>query len=124
MFFTAVNPMFIDHHREGDYDVTKPRIAVYKHNWKIHHNTMYWCNLRVAQSKGLQFYQTRSNAIILYNTSLAMCIERVVVRKSGEELYSKMCQSLIAPQRIVPKPNLNCERQDTTSSDENVRRSF
>ena len=63
VFFTAVNPMFIDHFRERDYDVTKPRIAVYKHNWKIHQNTM-----RVAQSKGLQFYQTRSKAIILYNT--------------------------------------------------------
>ena len=40
--FTAVNPMHIDHYREKDddvtkprdYDVTKPRIAVYKHNWK------------------------------------------------------------------------------------------
>ena len=31
VFFTAVNPMFIDHSRERDYDVTKPRIAVYKH---------------------------------------------------------------------------------------------
>ena len=41
--------------------------AAYKHNWKMHQNTVYWCNLRVAQSKGLQFYQTRSNAIILYN---------------------------------------------------------
>ena len=36
VFFTAVNPMFIDHFRERDYDVTKPRIAVYKHKWKIH----------------------------------------------------------------------------------------
>ena len=68
MFFTAVNPIYIDHYRENDYDVTQPRIAVYKHNWKIHQNTVYWCNLRVAQSKGLQFNQTRSNAIIMYNT--------------------------------------------------------
>ena len=76
MFFTAVNTMFIDHYREKDYEVTKPRIAVYKHKWKIHQNTVYWCHLTVAQSKGLQFYHTRSNAIILYNTLLAMCIER------------------------------------------------
>ena len=34
VFFTAVNPMFIDQHRDRDYDVTKPRIAVYKHTWK------------------------------------------------------------------------------------------
>ena len=72
--------MFTDHLRDRDYDVTKPRLAVYKHNWKIHQNTVYWCNLRVAQSKGLQIYQTRSNAIILHNTSHAMCVENVVVR--------------------------------------------
>ena len=88
VFFTAVNTMFIDHYREKDYEVTKPRIAVYKHKWKIHQNTVYWCHLTVGQSKGLQFYHTRSNAIILYNTLSAMCIEKVVVRKSGEELYT------------------------------------
>ena len=34
MFFTAANPMFIDHYRERDHDVTKPRIAVYRNNRK------------------------------------------------------------------------------------------
>ena len=68
----------------------EPRIAVYKHNWKRQQNTVYWCNLfRVTQSEGLQFYQTRSNGIILYNTLLAMCIKKVVVRKSGEECTTK-----------------------------------
>ena len=35
--------------------------------------------------------------------------------RSGEESYSKMCQSLEVPQRIVHKPNLNNRRQDTTN---------
>ena len=89
MFITAGNPMFIGNYREQDYDLTQPRIAVYKHNRKAHQNTAYWCNLKVAQSKGLQFHQTRSNAIILYNSIPALCIEKVVIRKSGEELYSQ-----------------------------------
>ena len=42
--------------------------------------------------------------------------------KSGEDLYSKTYQSHVAPQRVVLKPNLNYERQDTTSSD--ARKSF
>ena len=42
----------------------------------IHQNTVYWCNLKLAQRKGLQFYQTRSNAIVLFNTLLAICIEK------------------------------------------------
>ena len=47
--------------------MAKPRIAVYKHTRKIHQTTVYWCNLRVAPRKGLQFYQTRSNAFFLDN---------------------------------------------------------
>ena len=35
-FLSAMKPLFVDHHRERDYDVTKPRMVVYKHNWKTH----------------------------------------------------------------------------------------
>ena len=122
VFFTAVNPMYIDHYREREHDVTKPRIAVYKHNWKIHQNIMYWCILRVAQRRGLQLYQTRPDAIILDHTLSAVCIEKVVIRKSGEEMPSKTYQSSTVPKRIVLKPNLHYERQDTTSFD--ARTSF
>ena len=48
----------------------------------------------------------RSNAIILYNTFPAICIEKVLYMKSGEELYDKVCQSPRLPQRAVLKPNL------------------
>ena len=44
----------------------------------------------VAQREGLQSYQTRSNASILYNTLPAVCIEKVVNMKSREEVHSKM----------------------------------
>ena len=46
----------------------------------------------------------------------AVCIEKVMVRKSGEELYSKTYQSLTVPGRFVLKPNLHYGRQDTTTS--------
>ena len=112
MFFTAVNPMFVDQHKEVEYDVTQPRNAVYKHSWEIHRNTVL---LVEFESKGLQFYQTRSKAITFYNTLPAVCIEKVVNMTSGEELYSKMYQSPELPQRIVLKPNLHYGRQDTTN---------
>ena len=85
-FFTAVNPMFSHPHKQRDYDVTKPRIAVYKQNWKIHQKRVYWANLRVAQKEGLPFCQIRSNAIIFHKTLAAACIERVVVMSSEEVL--------------------------------------
>ena len=36
------------------------------HNaWKRHQDAVYWFDINLAIQKGLQFYQTRSNAIIL-----------------------------------------------------------
>ena len=47
VFFTAVNPIDIQpDRREVEYDLDKPRIAPYKHTWRAHHNTVYWCNLK------------------------------------------------------------------------------
>ena len=89
VFFTAVNPMFAHLHKQRDHDVTKPTIAFYKQKWKIHQITVYWNNFRVAQKKGLTFYQTRSNAIILDNTLPAACFEQVVVMNSEKVLYYK-----------------------------------
>ena len=43
--------------------------AQYMHKaWKKHQNTVYWVDIKFAQKKGFKFYQTRSNAIILYDT--------------------------------------------------------
>ena len=99
--------------------MTRPRIAVHKNIWKIHQDTIYSCNLRVAQSKGLQFYQTRSSFTTLY---LRCGSRRWWSCSQKKNCTAKRNTSLIAPQRVVLKPNLNYEREDTTSSD--VRKSF
>ena len=77
-FFTDVNPTFAHLHKHRDQQV-------YKQNWKIHQNTVYWANLRVAQKKGMTFYQTRCDAIILHNTLPAACMEKVVRRSTVYE---------------------------------------
>ena len=40
---------------------------------------------RAPSERGLQFYQTRSHAIILYNTQFAICVERGACMKTNEE---------------------------------------
>ena len=59
--------------------------------------------LMLAQRKGLQFYQTRSHAIALFNTLPGICIEQVVHMKTVEDLYCKVHQSPRLP-RVVPTP--------------------
>ena len=53
VFFTVVNPI-------DNQDGLKETLITY-----------FWCNLELAQQRGLHFYQTRSNAVILYDTQLA-----------------------------------------------------
>ena len=61
VFFTAVNPMYARQDlEEFEYDLDEPRIAPFLQTWKAHHKTVYWCNLKLAQRKGLQNKQTNS----------------------------------------------------------------
>ena len=59
--------------RKGDMpcssEATKPRIAVFKHNWKIHQNTAYWWIwglLRVRDCISIKKDQARSSSTTLY----------------------------------------------------------
>ena len=73
-------------HKDPDYiDLNVPRHAQYLHNaWKRHQDAVYWVDINLAIKKGLQFYQTRSNAIALQDTLPAYCIPKVVRMKTGE----------------------------------------
>ena len=109
---TAVNPMCARQDLEGvEYDLDEPRIAPLKHTWKAYHNTVYWCNLKLAQRRGLQFYQTRSHAITLSSTLPLICIEKVVCMKTGEELHCKVYRSR-RPRRLTLVPNSQHDQKD------------
>ena len=66
---------------------------------------MYWVDIQLAQRKGLKFYQTRLNAIILYDTLPAYCISKVVVLESGEIIYEKVYMSPRPPPKTSFKDN-------------------
>ena len=117
VFFTAVNPMCARQDLgEVEYDLDKPSIAVYKHTWRIYPKTENWCSLKLAQTKGLQFYQTRSHSIAFLNTLLAICIEKVENMKSGEELCCKVYQSPRLP-RVTLVPNSHHALKDVLITD-------
>ena len=86
VFFTALNPMTKDHRDPQELDLTKPRLASYKQKkkWKKHQDTVYLVDIQLAQRKGLKFYQSRCNAIILHDRLPAYCISKVVEMESGE----------------------------------------
>ena len=86
----------------------------------LNKNTLHWCNLKLAQRKGLQFFQNRSHAIALFN-ALPAIIEKVVYMKTGEALYCKVFQSPRLS-RVVLTPNSQHGRQDPPNPDEKIHR--
>ena len=81
-----------------------PRRAQYVHNAsKRHQDAAHWVDLNLAIRKGLTFYQTRSNAIILQGILPAYCIPKVVRLKTGEVLYDKVYMSPRPPPKISLK---------------------
>ena len=101
---------------ETPCDLTKPRIMPYKNTWKRFQNTGFWCNLELAQKRGLQFYQTRSHAVVLYNTLPAACIEKAVCMKNTDELHHRIRLTPRVP-RVVLKSNSQHRLQDPQNQD-------
>ena len=115
--FTTMNPMEdVCGMGETPSDLTKPRIAPHKNTGKRPQNTVFWCNLKLTQEKDLQFYQTRSHAVVLYNTLLAACIEKAVCMKTQDELFQRVRLTPRAP-RVVLKSNSQYGQQDPQSED-------
>ena len=106
VFFLLVNPMDKEHKDPETVDLEAPRLVKYKQTaWKKHHNTVYWVDIRLAQKKRFKFYQTRSNAIILYNTLPAYCIPKAIKMETGEIIYEKVCESPRPPPKISLRNN-------------------
>ena len=77
-----------------------PRLAPYKLK-----NTVYCVDIKLAQKKGNKFYQTRSNAIILYDTLPAYCIPKAIMMGTGEIVFEKVFASPRPPPKISFKDN-------------------
>ena len=89
-----------EHKDPNNIDLEAPRLAWYKQKqWKIHQDTVYWVDIKLSQQKGFKFYQTRSNAIILYDTLPAYCIPKAIMMETGEIIYEKV----FASPRTLPK---------------------
>ena len=105
VFFTAVNPMNKNRKDPQELHLTKPRLALYKRKWKRQQDTVYRVDKQLAQRKGLKFYQTRSNAIILHDTLPAFCIPKAIMMGSGEIIFEKVYASPRHPPKISFKYN-------------------
>ena len=84
VFFTSMDPINEEHRDPDVSDMEAPRLAWYKQKvWKRHQNTVYWVDINLALKRGLKFYQTRSNAVILHETLPACRVPKAVRMETG-----------------------------------------
>ena len=115
VFFLPIDPRDKGHQDPAQIDFTVPRRAQYLHiAWKKHQDAVFWVDINLAIQKGLTFYQTRSNAIILQDTLPACCIPKVVRMGTGEVIYEK---SYMSP-RPPPKISLRHDHDWTRGKDQ------
>ena len=101
VLFPPIDPRDKSHKDPDKIDLNVPRRAQYLHSaWKRHQDAVYWGDINLAIRKGLTFYQTRSNALILQSILPAFCIPKVVRLKTGEVLYEKAYSSPRPPPKI------------------------
>ena len=104
VLFLPIDPRVKRHQDPAKIDFNVPRRAQYLHSaWKKHQDAVFWVDIDLAIRRGLTFYQTRSNAIILQGTLPAYCIPKVVRLKTGKVLYEK---SYMSPRPPPPKISL------------------
>ena len=111
----AIDPRDKDHENPEHIDFSVPRRAKYVHSaWKKHQDAVFWVDINLSIKEGLNFHQTRSNAITFQGTFPAYCFPKVVRLKTGDVLYEK---SYVSP-RPPPKISLRHDHDWTIGNDE------
>ena len=78
-------------------DMTVPRKFHYCSKWRHDQDAVYWVKLKEAQDWGLQFGQTKSNAVIVCNPVPRECISKVLARNGQKLIYERLPTPRPAP---------------------------
>ena len=119
VFFTAVNPMYANQDpEEVQYDLDKPRIAVYKNTWIIHQNiNIYtiWSSLKEKNSSSIKLDRTQSSFTTHSQLMHAACRkESTVEQRQGTtscQFWATLSERILP---MVPDMDHLCGRPCTT----------
>ena len=68
VFFTSVDLMNKEHRDPDNIDLEAPCLhGTSRKTWKKHQNTVYWVDIRLAQKKGLKFYDRTQSSFTTHS---------------------------------------------------------
>ena len=105
VFLTPLNPLGQDPEEEKPHsDDTIPQKAPYETKWKRNQDAVYWVRLQEAQDQGLEFWQTKSFAIMTNFTIPGDCIDRAAAQNGDRVLFERLGSPKPAP-KVTLKRN-------------------
>ena len=78
-----------------------PRMEHSRSKWRPSQDAVYWVNLARVQDEGLQFWQTRSNAIVVYISVPPECIYKVISRNGERVLFERLATPRLPPKVVL-----------------------
>ena len=102
-------------------DYTVPQKVPYVTRWKHDQDAAYLIRLSKAQDRGLEFWQTKSFAIMTHATILGDCIDRVTSQDADRVIFERLETPRPAP-KVTLKKNWQSQQQQHSTSDTDVRR--
>ena len=99
-----------------DESLTVPRKVHYPNFWKDKRDVVHWVNLGHAQDLGLQFWQTKSNAVVVEEKEPPICICRVTSLKGEPILFERASAIWRA---VTLKSRKRVEQEKGQDTDEN-----
>ena len=111
VFLTPLNPFGKDPEEEKPhFDYTVPQKVPCETPWKYDQDAVKWVRLSKVQDQGLQFWQTKSFAIMVYATIPGDCIYRVIAQNRDRVIFERLATPRPAP-KITLKRNWRSQQQ-------------
>ena len=80
-------------------------------------DAVYLVDLARAQDKGLPFMQTRSSAVIVFNSVPADCIQKVISQKEERTLFERLSTLRPAPKIVLESAWQSQQQQQQQQQD-------
>ena len=115
VFLTGLNPFRRDPGEEKPHsNYTVPQRDPCGAEWERNQDAVCWVRLNEAQDQGLQFWQTKSFAIMTDFTILRDCVDRVTAKNGDRVLFERLATPRPAP-KVTLKRNWHSQPQQPIS---------
>ena len=98
VFCSPLSPLGPDDKQESFHrDFTVPRKFHHCSKWRHDQGAVFWIKLEEAQDLGLQFGQTKSHGMIVYQTVPPECIFKAIAKHDKEIIFDRLPEAQPAP---------------------------